>query len=88
MTIPILEDSVSESVEQFFARLTLVHSDADVQLVPDQAAIEIVDDDGMTAKKTLEPLLKTLYFPPYTPLIISIISIISIVSMIRFCLLL
>ena len=45
--IPILNDEETEDTEQFFAQLTLVHSDADVQLVPDRATIEIVDNDGM-----------------------------------------
>ena len=45
--ISILDDALTESIEQFFARLTLVQSDADVQLAPDQTTIEIVDNDSM-----------------------------------------
>ena len=45
--IPILNNEETEDTEQFFAQLTLVHSDADVQLVQDRATIVIVDDDGM-----------------------------------------
>ena len=48
--IPILDDALTESIEQFFARLTLVQSDADVQLAPDQTTIEIVDNDSMLWK--------------------------------------
>ena len=46
--IPIVNDNIPESTEQFFARLTLVQSDADVQLVPDQTTIEITDNGTVT----------------------------------------
>ena len=46
MEIPILDDREREGMEEFFGQLTLVHSDADVQLVPDRTTIEITDNDG------------------------------------------
>ena len=45
--IPIVDDTVTESIENFFAQLTVIQSDADVQLAPDQTTIEITDDDSM-----------------------------------------
>ena len=50
--ISIMDDSVSEVSEQFFARLTLVVTGTDVQLSPDEATIEITDDDGMLQNNT------------------------------------
>ena len=50
--IPIVNDNIPESTEQFFSRLTLVQSDADVQLVPDQTTIEITDNGTVTDSYT------------------------------------
>ena len=52
--ISILDDALTESIEQFFARLTLVQSDADVQLAPDQTTIEIVDNDSMFVENSTQ----------------------------------
>ena len=45
--IPIVDDAISEGIEQFFARLTLAEVGTQVQLNPNEATIEITDNDGM-----------------------------------------
>ena len=46
ITIPLKDDNVYESVEEFRATLTLVTPDDNVQLRPIEATIQITDDDG------------------------------------------
>ena len=45
--IPIVDDDIYEEMEQFFARLTVLTTGADVLLSPDVATITILDNDGM-----------------------------------------
>ena len=46
MSIPITNDNVAESPETFISRLTgFTPSDAAVTLDPDEAVIQIIDDD-------------------------------------------
>ena len=44
--ISITNDVINEPVEQFFSRLTLITKGTDVQLHPDEATIQIIDNDG------------------------------------------
>ena len=44
--IPIEDDSIVESIENFFSALTLVTTEANVLLSPQQTEIRINDDDG------------------------------------------
>ena len=44
--IPIIDDSVGESPEDFVGNLTLITADVDVDINPSQAIIVIQDDDG------------------------------------------
>ena len=44
--IPITNDVINEPVEQFFSRLTFIIKGTDVQLHPDEATIQIIDNDG------------------------------------------
>lgn len=46
VSVPIVDNTISENIEQFSARLTLVSSGADVELNFDEAAVSIIDDDG------------------------------------------
>ena len=41
-------DNIAETIEQFFARISLTDSstDVDVQLNPSEAAIQIIDNDS------------------------------------------
>ena len=46
--VPILQDSNIEGTEQFRATLSLVQSNGikNVDVSPDQATVDIIDDDG------------------------------------------
>ena len=44
--ILIVDDSESESVENFLANLTMITDDVNVEIIPDQATIFITDNDG------------------------------------------
>ena len=46
VTIDIVNDNIVESVESFFASLTLITSGADVDLVPVRTEIRITDANG------------------------------------------
>lgn len=44
--ISIRDDETDEQIEQFFSRLALLTTGIDVQLHPDEAVIQITDNDG------------------------------------------
>ena len=45
--VPILQDEFSEGTEQFRASLSLVQSNGiNVAVSPDQATVDIIDDEG------------------------------------------
>ena len=44
--VPLIDDELFEDTEHFFARLSLVTASLAVQLDPDQARLEIVDNSG------------------------------------------
>ena len=46
VAIPITDDNIDEAIEQFLGRLTMVTSGVSVILSPDQATVQIIDDDG------------------------------------------
>ena len=46
LAIPVLDDLAVESVEMFFADLTLTTLSSNVLVDPDLATISITDDDG------------------------------------------
>lgn len=48
--IPIVDNLVREDIEQFFARLSLITTGTDTQLNPNEATIQIIDNDGMQIK--------------------------------------
>lgn len=45
--VPIIDDNISESSEDFVANLTLITADIEVDINPGQATIIINDNDGM-----------------------------------------
>lgn len=49
VVIPLVDDSIQEGLEQFFARLSLADAstDVDVDLDPAQTTIDITDNDGI-----------------------------------------
>ena len=48
--VPITQDGITELTEQFNATLTLINDGGiDVNVEPDQATVEIIDDDGKIA---------------------------------------
>ena len=48
--ISVTDDDLSESREEFVANLTLVTIDLVVEVIPSQATIIIIDNDGMICK--------------------------------------
>ena len=46
VTIPIVNDNIDETIEQFFITITLVTTDVNVEISPEQTTIQINDDDG------------------------------------------
>ena len=46
ITIPIIDDNIIEAVEYFFGSLTLIPTNLDVSVTPNQTKIFITDNNG------------------------------------------
>ena len=45
ITIPIIDDNITETLESFFGSLTLLPTNLDVSVAPNQANISIIDNN-------------------------------------------
>lgn len=51
--IPIVDNLAREETEQFFAHLSLITTGTDTQLSPNEAIIQIIDNDGIMEVKLI-----------------------------------